>query len=61
MSIFDDAVCGFHRGQVAVELASERLQGVTFWKEDAAKGRHEVALEVNPARFFEQYFSVFAA
>jgi inosine-uridine nucleoside N-ribohydrolase len=61
VSIFDDAVCGYHRGMVDVELTSEKLQGLTFWKEDAAKGRHEVALDVNPNRFFEEYFSVFAA
>jgi inosine-uridine nucleoside N-ribohydrolase len=60
VSTFDDAVCGFHRGNVSVELTSERLQGVTFWKEDPANGKHEVALEVDPARFFDQYFSVFA-
>jgi inosine-uridine nucleoside N-ribohydrolase len=60
VSIFDDAICGFGRGNVDVELTSERLQGLTFWKEDAANGKHEVALQVDAQRFFGQYFSVFA-
>ncbi len=60
VSIFDDEVCGFERGNVDVELASERLQGVTYWHADAAGGKHEVALQVDAARFFERYFSVFA-
>jgi inosine-uridine nucleoside N-ribohydrolase len=59
VSIFDEGICGFTRGNVDVELTSERLQGLTFWSEDAANGKHEVALQVDPQRFFERYFSVF--
>lgn len=57
-TIFDDQVCAFKRGNVEVELASERVKGMTLWKADA-EGRHEVALEVDPERFFERYFEVF--
>ena len=75
-TIFDDAICTFKQGTVEVELASERLAGLTYW-EPASTGagaasthkdepgehltapRHEVALAVNPARFFEHYFGVF--
>ncbi|MSS71116.1 MAG: nucleoside hydrolase [Candidatus Latescibacteria bacterium] len=57
-TIFDDQICAFKRGTVEVELASERVRGMTFWKAEA-EGRHEVALEVDPERFFEHYFSVF--
>jgi len=58
VSIFDDSVCRFERGQVEVELDSPRLAGLTHWTPDAG-GPHEVALEVDPQRFFEQYFAVF--
>jgi inosine-uridine nucleoside N-ribohydrolase len=58
-TLFDDRVCKFERGTVEVELGSERLSGFTHWKEGGDGARHEVALEVDPARFFEHYFSVF--
>jgi len=58
VTLFDDQVCGFRRGTVEVELESERVKGMTHWKE-GAEGPHEVALEVAPERFFERYFGVF--
>lgn len=58
-TIFDDQICSFERGQVEVELTSNRLQGLTFWT-PVEKGKHEVALQVNPERFFAHYFGVFA-
>ena len=42
-----------------MELASDRLRGLTFWTSEALEAKHEVALEVDQARFFEHYFSVF--
>lgn len=59
VSLFDETVCTFTRGSVDVELAGERAHGMTYWKENAS-GRCEVALQVDPARFFDSYFSVFA-
>jgi purine nucleosidase len=58
-TIFDDQICVFKEGTVEVELASEKLRGLTHWQLDGATARHSVALEVNSARFFEHYFSVF--
>lgn len=58
VTIFDDGVCGFERGWVSVEQTSERLAGLTHWTADVT-GPHEVALTVNPRRFFEHYFSFF--
>ena len=60
VSIFDERVCGFERGRVQVELSSPLLAGLTHWEADPA-GPHQVALSVDPARFFEHYFSFFAA
>jgi inosine-uridine nucleoside N-ribohydrolase len=58
-TLFDERLCTFEPGQVSVELNSERLKGLTFWEPDGANAPHEVALAVNPERFFEHYFSVF--
>jgi inosine-uridine nucleoside N-ribohydrolase len=57
-TIFDETICAFERGWVDVELTSERLAGLTHWTPDP-HGRHEVALTVDPPRFFEHYFSFF--
>jgi purine nucleosidase len=64
VTIFNDSICTFERGRVDVELKSDRLIGMTHWsggKSDLAapSGPHEVALGVNPPRFFEHYFSTF--
>jgi len=58
-TIFDDRICTFGRGTVEIELTSERLRGMTLWKSDGPEARHEVALKVDSARFFDHYFSVF--
>jgi inosine-uridine nucleoside N-ribohydrolase len=60
-TIFDEQICRFERGRVSVELTSERLKGLTFWDPEPVEGDapHEVALGVDPARFFAHYFSVF--
>ncbi len=57
-TIFNNRVCGFERGQVEVELASPRFAGATHWSLGPATP-HEVALSVDPAAFFDEYFSVF--
>jgi len=59
-TIFDDGICEFTKGSVSVELASKRLLGLTHWIPNTTDGRHEVALRVDPERFFNHYFSVFA-
>jgi inosine-uridine nucleoside N-ribohydrolase len=58
-TIFADGICTFTKGTVDVELASPRLAGTTIWKPGGDAPRHEVALDVNPERFFDHYFSVF--
>jgi purine nucleosidase len=60
VSIFDEQVCTYERGRVDVELASTHLPGMTYFtKEDG--GPHEVAMKVDTARFFHEYFGVTAA
>jgi len=58
-TIFDEQICTFESGQVTVELTSERLQGLTFWRQEAAEAEHEVALGVDSARFFDHFFAQF--
>ena len=57
VSIFAPDVCTYTRGEVTVELQSPPLAGMTHFRPDPA-GPHEVALEVNADRFFEEYFGV---
>ena len=58
VTVFDPEVCKFERGQVEVELLSQHLSGFTHWRSDDT-GPHEVALQVNPGKFFNAFFSVF--
>jgi inosine-uridine nucleoside N-ribohydrolase len=59
-TIFDDQICAFQKGSVEVELASDRLRGMTHWSWEPDKGKHEIAVEVDSERFFKHYFSVFS-
>jgi purine nucleosidase len=58
-TIFDESICGFERGRVEVELASPRLQGFLHWEPGAEPAPHQVALAVDPERFFEHFFALF--
>ncbi|MBA3685744.1 MAG: nucleoside hydrolase [Planctomycetes bacterium] len=56
-ALFNDRVCTWERGQISVELASQRVMGQTHWKGEA-NGPHEVALGVDAKVFFDEYFGV---
>lgn len=58
VSIFEPDICVYKRGTVDVEIVSPRLAGFTHWMPND-NGPHDVALEVDPQRFFDHYFSVF--
>lgn len=58
LSIFEEDVVQFARGQVSVELASRQLMGVTHFERDE-NGPHEAGETVNVELFFEKFFSVF--
>lgn len=59
--IFDESLCIYDAGEVAVELADAARLGQTqlqtVQQEDDAP--HQVALDVDAVRFFDHYFSVF--
>lgn len=58
VTIFDEDICRFDKGNVEIELMSDRLNGLTYWTPDKDKGIHEAALGVDSGRFFEHYFSI---
>lgn len=60
VALFDEQVCTYARGSVAVELASPRLAGMTYFTA-AETGPHEAALTVDAGRFFNEYFGVTGA
>lgn len=57
-TIFNDNICTFMRGNVSIELSSEKIKGYTYWNQDN-KGKHEWAASVDSEMFFREYFSVF--
>jgi purine nucleosidase len=58
-TLFDDRICGFSRGQVAIELDDHTSFGKTHWTPDES-GPHEIATTVDSERFFDHYFSNFS-
>jgi inosine-uridine nucleoside N-ribohydrolase len=62
VTIFDDELCRFEGGSVDVELRSDRLLGFTHWTpgEDDEDAPHEIAVSVDPERFFRDVFDLFS-
>lgn len=58
VTLFNDDVCGFERGEVLLDLSSAFFKGAARFTPDPA-GRHEVAVSVSPERFFDAYFGEF--
>ena len=58
VTLFDDEVCTFAPGRVDTDLSGERLSGLTHWAPNTQPAPHQVALGVDPERFFSHYFSV---
>jgi purine nucleosidase len=53
--IFKREICDFKRGNVEVETGNNRLEGLTYWKEDP-KGKNDVAFGVNKKMFLDHFF-----
>ncbi|MCD6506764.1 nucleoside hydrolase [Candidatus Poribacteria bacterium] len=56
--IFEPDICRYQEGKVEVEIESKRLAGLTMWNPNASEKPHKIAVDVDPERFFEHYFSV---
>jgi len=54
--IFKKEICDFKRGNVEIEIESNRLEGLTYWQADK-NGKNEVAFGVNSQMFFDHFFS----
>lgn len=57
VTLFDNEICTFQRGQVRVEGGAE--PGRTRWVRDD-QGPHEAALDVDVDRFYRHFFATFA-
>ncbi|RHR20466.1 nucleoside hydrolase [Clostridium sp. AF19-22AC] len=57
-TIFNDKVCKFIRGNVGIETISPSLRGFSTFEEDP-DGKHEIAYEVDPQEFFDEFSKVF--
>ncbi|NMB47069.1 MAG: nucleoside hydrolase [Firmicutes bacterium] len=60
VAIFAPQLMGYADGVVEVELKSDLLAGMTIWDPKAAQKRNRVALEVDSAGFFDEYFRIAA-
>lgn len=56
-TLFDDALCRFAHGTVAIETVSERAQGLTYWTPGTPDAPHEAATDVDADRFFAHFFA----
>jgi inosine-uridine nucleoside N-ribohydrolase len=59
VTLFDDTIVDFQSGKSVVTRADDRDDGITDWTPDE-NGPHRVGVTVDPDRFFESYFGVFA-
>ncbi|MGE5529342.1 MAG: nucleoside hydrolase [Patescibacteria group bacterium] len=59
-AVFEPGLLGEEDGRVQVELSAQDLLGMTRWTPGRG-GPHHVALEVDPGRFMQHYFSVTGA
>jgi inosine-uridine nucleoside N-ribohydrolase len=57
-AIFDKNICTYEKGTVKIEIQKNNSLGLTKWK-PKQKGRHQIAVTVDPDNFFQTYFSVF--
>ena len=56
--LFDEQVCEFEKGDVAIEMEDKEKLGLTHWNQ-IPTGPHEIATKVDVDRFFDLYFGVF--
>jgi purine nucleosidase len=56
-TLFDENICAYQSGLVDVYYRDKTEMGQTHWL--PGQGTHQIAVKVDPARFFAHYFSVF--
>jgi inosine-uridine nucleoside N-ribohydrolase len=55
--IFEEGICSFERGEVTIDM--DERPGRTIWRPDGPAAPHEVAVSVDPERYFDHFFGVF--
>jgi purine nucleosidase len=60
-TIFEPDLCGYQQGIVEVELEEPDSLGATDWMPGDAGAPHQVAVTVDPDRYFEHFFAVLDA
>ena len=58
VTLFDDSICDYERGTATVNRLKGRDDGAIDWSPNS-NGPHNVAVTVDPNRFFDSYFGVF--
>lgn len=58
-TIFNPAICTFQAGTVTVDITHPERWGVTDWSAGGEAPPHEIAVDVNPQAFFDEYFRHF--
>ena len=56
--IFEPDICRYQKGLCSVELCNPEEQGMTVWNPNSEEKPHRIAVDVDPKRFFDHYFSV---
>ncbi len=56
--IFQPDICTYEKGRVDVELKVDELLATTYWEPNAEDSYHTVAVDVDPKRFYDHYFSI---
>ena len=57
VAVFKPEICGYKKGDVDIELLSERVIGLTYFKENE-DGNNLIATTVEKDEFFEHYFGM---
>ncbi len=60
-TIFEPSLCRWQKGRVQVDLAEGDLFGLTRWIPGAPEAPHEIAVDVDPRRFFDHYRAIVQA
>ena len=56
--LFEPDICKYENGNVEVEIMDKDKLGITRWNTKSADKQHTIAVDVDPDRFFEHYFSI---
>ncbi|HEX9007116.1 MAG TPA: nucleoside hydrolase [Bacteroidota bacterium] len=60
-TIFEPSLCRYQKGRVQVDLTEGELFGLTRWSPGEPDAPHEIAVDVDPRRFFDHYRSIVQA